>query len=405
MTLRSGLRVVIEPDHRRDLVAVGLTVGSGSRDDPPGTRGLAHLVEHLMLRRGQGRPGAVEAVGGRCGATTFRDHTSYFSVVGGDQLGPLLTAEAARLVRFEADQRALDDELPVIEEEIREAAFASSGGFPWTMAASALWGPDRHAGGDHGIMAQLRGLTPADATAFQRKHYAAGNLVLSIVGAVEPARAEATVREAFGELTRGRRPPWPSLTSRPGAWSMRADEHFRGTALAIATQLPDAATDPAGYLAHGVLAEVLSAARLPRWRESRSWLRSATIRCGYHGEWLHTASPDLLVTTFRRERNWPVKDVLADWEALVSLVSSTGPEQGELRRAVAILRSGQYRQLDSPLGRAVAHGRFTVLFPDWADPHQVPGLLATMTAERVAAAAAAVRAAPTAWVEVVGDSR
>ncbi|GAA1033629.1 MULTISPECIES: M16 family metallopeptidase [Amycolatopsis] len=408
VTLASGLRVVIEPDHRHDLVAVALTAGSGSRDDPPHARGLAHLVEHLMFPREQdglaGHLHTVEAAGGLCDANTFRDHTSYFSVADADSLEPLLNAEAARLVRFAPDQRALDGELPVIEEEIRGAMFASHGGFPWTAAASALWGPDCHTGGDHGIMTHLRAVTPAEATAFHRAHYTAGNLVLSIVGAVDPVRAEATARAAFGEFTPGDRPPRPPLIARQGVRAVHTAKHFRGTALAIATPLPDAA-DPAGYIAHAVLAEVLSAARLPRWRECQSRLRSATIRCGFNGEWFNTASPDLLVTTLLRERDWPAREVIAEWSGLLGELSSVGPGKGELQRAIALLLLGHHRQLDSLVTRAVAHGRFAVLFPSLDGPHQIPRLLSATTARQVADAAATVRTAPAAWVELIGGAR
>ncbi|MET9259519.1 insulinase family protein [Amycolatopsis sp. NPDC004079] len=407
ITLEGGLRVVIEPDHRHDLVAVALTAGTGSRDDPSHARGLAHLVEHLMFpRERDGRAGhlhTVEAAGGLCDANTFRDHTSYFSIADAGLLDPLLTAEAARLVGFAPDQRALDGELPVIEEEIRGAMFASHGGFPWTAAASALWGPDRHAGGDHGIMTHLRAVRPAEATAFHREHYTAGNLVLSIVGAVNPARAASSARAAFGELSSGHRPPRPRLTARRGARAGYTAERFRGTALAIATPLPDTA-DPRGYVAHAVLAEVLSAARLPRWRECQPLLRSATIRCGFNGEWFNTASPDLLVTTLLRERAWPVREVIAEWDGLLGELSSVGPDEGELQRAIALLLLGHHRQLDSLVTRAVAHGRFAVLFPSLDGPHQLPDLLSMTTAKQVADAAAAVRVAPAARVELEGEA-
>ncbi|WP_406635371.1 M16 family metallopeptidase [Amycolatopsis sp. WGS_07] len=407
-TLDNGLRVIVESDHRHDLVAVAVSVGAGSRDDPPRARGLAHAVEHLMFPREHeeqaGHLRTVEAMGGLCDANTFRDHTSYFSVADADRLEPLLAAEAARFAGFAPDQRALDGEFPVIEEEIRGAVFASSGGFPWTMAASALWGPDRHEGGDHGIMAHLRELTPAEALAFHREHYTAGNMVLALVGAADPARAEAAVREAFGELPFGRRAARPDLAPRPGAWFKHTAEQFRGTALAIATPLPDANTAPADYVAHAVLAEILSAAWLPRWRKRQPRLRSASIRCGFNGEWFNTASPDLLVATFLPERAWPVHELLAEWDALLEELSSTGPEKAELDRAIALLLLGHHRQLDSVVTRAVAHGRFAVLLPRLDGPHQIPGLLSAITAAQVANAARAVRAAPAACVELAGGS-
>src|SRR4051812_14334963 len=46
----SGLRVIIEEDHRSPVAALVALVGTGSADDPPGKEGLAHFVEHLSFR-------------------------------------------------------------------------------------------------------------------------------------------------------------------------------------------------------------------------------------------------------------------------------------------------------------------------------------------------------------------
>lgn len=47
--LDNGLEVMLQPDHTAPVVAVNLTCHVGSKDDPPGRAGLAHLVEHLMF--------------------------------------------------------------------------------------------------------------------------------------------------------------------------------------------------------------------------------------------------------------------------------------------------------------------------------------------------------------------
>ncbi|HAN32157.1 MAG TPA: hypothetical protein DCQ06_11210, partial [Myxococcales bacterium] len=41
------MRVVVQPDHRVPLVAVGLMVDVGSRDEVKGSSGLAHFFEHM----------------------------------------------------------------------------------------------------------------------------------------------------------------------------------------------------------------------------------------------------------------------------------------------------------------------------------------------------------------------
>ena len=57
MRFPSGLRVIVEEDHRSPVVGVLTLVGAGSTSDPPGKEGLAHYVEHLSFRAR--RDGAV----------------------------------------------------------------------------------------------------------------------------------------------------------------------------------------------------------------------------------------------------------------------------------------------------------------------------------------------------------
>lgn len=170
-TLDNGLRVIVDPDRRHELVSIALTVGAGSRADPPGARGMAHLVEHLMFPRDgeHGRRGYlrnVEGSGGICDGVTHRDHTSYYGIVGARHLEYMLGWEADRLTGFAARQAMLDSELAIVEEEIRAAGVASHGGYPWTAAASALFGQARHAGGEH-VSPSISATSPPPA----RRHF------------------------------------------------------------------------------------------------------------------------------------------------------------------------------------------------------------------------------------------
>src|SRR5215510_8693950 len=48
-TLPNGLRVVLVPEASSPTVAVAVTYGVGSRHEPAGKSGFAHLFEHMMF--------------------------------------------------------------------------------------------------------------------------------------------------------------------------------------------------------------------------------------------------------------------------------------------------------------------------------------------------------------------
>src|SRR5215510_2831995 len=47
--LTNGLTLIVHEDHKAAIVAVNLWYHVGSKDEPPGRTGFAHLFEHLMF--------------------------------------------------------------------------------------------------------------------------------------------------------------------------------------------------------------------------------------------------------------------------------------------------------------------------------------------------------------------
>ena len=56
-TLPNGLRVIVHEDHKAPIVAVNLWYHVGSKDEPAGRSGFAHLFEHLMFNGSENNPG------------------------------------------------------------------------------------------------------------------------------------------------------------------------------------------------------------------------------------------------------------------------------------------------------------------------------------------------------------
>src|SRR5690349_329707 len=48
-TLDNGLRVIVHEDHKAPVVGFGVWYNVGSKDEPKGETGFAHLFEHLMF--------------------------------------------------------------------------------------------------------------------------------------------------------------------------------------------------------------------------------------------------------------------------------------------------------------------------------------------------------------------
>ena len=56
-TLENGLRVLVHTDRKAPIVAVSVWYDVGSKHEPKGKTGFAHLFEHLMFNGSENAPG------------------------------------------------------------------------------------------------------------------------------------------------------------------------------------------------------------------------------------------------------------------------------------------------------------------------------------------------------------
>ena len=129
-TLPNGLQVLSVEDHASPNVAVQMWYHVGSKDDPKGRSGFAHLFEHLMFKstkhmHAEEMDRLTEDVGGENNASTGDDITNYFEVVPANHLQTLLWAEADRLSGLNVDEKNFKSERAVVEEEYRQSVLAN----------------------------------------------------------------------------------------------------------------------------------------------------------------------------------------------------------------------------------------------------------------------------------------
>src|SRR5258706_10201409 len=153
----NGLRFVIMPDTTTQLAEVDVHYEVGSREDPVGKAGLAHLVEHLMF---QTRPDGPETpplfqtiidISTNFNAFTSWDMTHYFTTVRQDRFDDMLKIEAMRMF-YAADlppfgcstlkESEFEREREVVRNEIR--AGSSADNYVVQLVEKAMY-PDGHA--------------------------------------------------------------------------------------------------------------------------------------------------------------------------------------------------------------------------------------------------------------------
>lgn len=213
--LENGLKVVLHQDRSLPLVAVNLWYRVGSKDEPPGRTGFAHLFEHLMFMGTDRVPGdafdrIMEAHGGANNATTSPDRTNYYSYGPSNILPILLYLEADRMANLGASMTLdkLDLQRKVVRNERRQSYENRPYGRTW-LAMPGLFYPEGHPYhhptiGSH---ADIEAATVEDVRAFFETWYRPNNASLAIAGDFDRDAAIDLIDSLFGEIPPGKAPP------------------------------------------------------------------------------------------------------------------------------------------------------------------------------------------------------
>ncbi|GAB2924787.1 pitrilysin family protein [Rhodococcus aerolatus] len=350
----------------------------------------------------------VQGSGGVFNGSTHPDYTDYFEVLPSAALERALFLEADRMRAPRITAENLANQVGVVEEEIRLNVLGRPyGGLPWIWLPPVLFDTFPNAHDGYGDFSHLEQATTADCADFFDRYYCPANAVLTVVGDLDPGRTRELVQTHFGDVPARPAPVRPSFAEPPltaPRWGVQHDAAAPLPALAAGYRLPDPATDLPGYLAAVVLGEVLTAgdaSRLQRSLVQRDGLVSdVSAGCGLFGEPLDARDPDPFVLTAVHPATTTAAQVLDAVDAELAVLAADGPSPEELAGVVARWRAGTYRQDDRVVSRALDLGSAELLHGRPTLGAELPGLLAAVTPEQVAAAAAALSPDARAVLEV-----
>lgn len=209
-TLDNGLRVIVHSDHKAPVVAVSIWYHIGSKDEPKGKTGFAHLFEHLMFNGSENanedffKP--LETVGATdLNGTTWFDRTNYFETVPTGALDLALFLESDRMGHLVGaiDKAKLDNQRGVVQNEKRQGDNEPYGLVEYAQL-SALF-PEGHPY-HHATIGSMKDLDEAsldDVKGWFQAHYGPNNAVLVLAGDLDLATAKAKVQKWFGDIPRG----------------------------------------------------------------------------------------------------------------------------------------------------------------------------------------------------------
>ena len=364
--LENGLTVILAPDEGSTAVAVNLWYDVGSRHEPPGRSGFAHLFEHLMFEGSENvEPGEhmllVERAGGSVNASITEDRTNYFQTLPPERVNLALWLEAERLRNLEVTEENMAREVEVVKEERRQrydnspygttqlqafyyAAYDSTSCFPYA----------------HSVIGSMEDLDAAeldDVQAFFDTHYVPGNATLAVVGAFDPEEVRALIQEYFSPIPPGEVPPEPECT-----------EPF--SHLPVKEEVADPnANLPAVFVSYGavpadhpdrhalrVLTSILGTGETSRLHQGL--VRESQVAVDASSFALFRKDPGLLVFLAIANQGIEPEELLEALDREVERIVEEGVTPEEVERAGNRQRANEILERQTVMGRAEALQRY-----------------------------------------------
>ncbi|WP_296418880.1 M16 family metallopeptidase [Pseudooctadecabacter sp.] len=213
-SLDNGMDIVVIEDHRAPVVVHMLWYRAGSADEPIGSSGVAHYLEHLLFKATDTVESGefqrvVAANGGSDNAFTSYDYTGYFQRVAADRLPLMMQYEADRMNNLVLTEEDIITERGVIIEERNQRVENSPGALAREQMRAAQYLNHRYGVPIIGWMHEMEELDMADALSFYDLYYSPNNTILIVAGDVEPDEVYDLAQQYYGPI-----PAEPNLPER-----------------------------------------------------------------------------------------------------------------------------------------------------------------------------------------------
>jgi predicted Zn-dependent peptidase len=350
-TLANGLRVVVHTDRKAPVVAVSVWYNVGSKDEPRGRTGFAHLFEHLMFNGSENAPGDYFAPLREIGATDFNgttwfDRTNYFETVPRNAIDRALYLESDRMGHLLGGltQESLTAQIGVVQNEKRQGDNEPYGMVEYAQLEGLFPANHPYHHSTIGSMADLDASTLDTVSDWFRSKYGPNNAVLVLAGDINAAEARPLVERYFGDIPRGpvNSPAQAPVPTLPARVDRLMHDHVANTRLYRYWAVPGLVTDDQVPLDVG--ARILGG--LASSRLENALVRGEQTAVGVHASVQPFQRVSIFEITVDVKPGQDADVVSRRLDALVADFLRTGPSQDEVRRAVMRNLSGRVQGLE-----------------------------------------------------------
>ncbi|WP_171124228.1 MULTISPECIES: pitrilysin family protein [unclassified Ruegeria] len=395
-TLDNGMDVVVIEDHRAPVVQHMVWYRAGSADEPIGSSGVAHFLEHLLFKGTDTlAPGefsaTVAANGGNDNAFTSYDYTAYYQRVAADRLELMMQMEADRMRNIRLSDEDIRTERDVILEERNQRTENNPRALFGEQMNAAQYLNHRYGVPIIGWRHEMETLDMEDALSFYRTHYAPNNAILVVTGDVQPDAVKELADQYYGvipanpdlpERVRSQEPP-QTAERRLTYKDPRVSQPYVQRSYLAPERDPGAQEKAAALF---LLAELLGGGNTSYLNEKLQFEEQKAIYTAafYRGVSLDDTTFDLLVVPAQGVSLQEAEDAMD--QAVADFIAE-GVNQEDLERIKMQLRASQTYARDNVDGIGNRYGRALTSGLTVEDVQAWPDILQAVTGDEIIAAA------------------
>ncbi len=394
-TLPNGLRVIVKEDHRSPVVVSQIWYRVGSQDEPDGSTGISHVLEHMMFKGTQKlKPNEFSRIiaehGGRENAFTGYDYTAYYQQLEKSRLPISFELETERMRNLTLDPAEFAKEIKVVMEERRLRTDDQPESLAFEKFMNTAYTVHPYKNPVIGWMPDLEKMRAEDLRAWYERWYAPNNATLVVVGDVNPVEVFTLARKYYGPVPRRELAP-PAKSPEP---PQAAERRVRVSApaevpyLLLGWHVPvltvdDKSSEP---YALDVLAGILgggNSARLAR-ELVREQKLAASADASYS---MISRSPGMLMLDGTPAPGRTIEELELALRAQVARLRDAPVTEEELNRVKAQVVAGNVYSRDSVFGQAMQIGQLVTAGLDWRLQDRFVRRIKAITARDVQAVA------------------
>ncbi len=206
--LLCGLEYGVTPLPDRHVVSFQIRLLAGTASEPPRTLGLSRVVEETLDKGTEGYTAreladAFDAIGAGHQSGTGRETMTFTCTILPEHFERAIELHAELLRRPTFPEEAVSVNVQLAKQELI-ALDDDAQGIVDKLISRQAYGPvlGRHALGEHETLERI---TRADLESFWRTHFYAGRTIVSVAGAIEPARVADVLTKHFDGFGSARR--------------------------------------------------------------------------------------------------------------------------------------------------------------------------------------------------------